>query len=421
MKLKSDSIPMRNHPSMRDSSSDASKSNAANTHVGNHADNACPLRKWLARSVLAATLCCSFANDRLYGQGAGTSVDDEGVVHWPRLDFVIPFNVDVTGQAPREIQLEYSDDGGASWMLYSRSDVRTKQFQFQASQDGEYRFRLKTLDSRGRSFDNPGDPLRVVVDTAKPTAELIVDIDARGVMLAEFAVRDSAVDISSIQLSYFTDTMTQSSEIEFELNPGRTRDEWIGTGTWGIPEGTKMLSVRLTAKDKAGNVVEVTRLPKLPRSASLNNGLQLASGRTRDNAGARTSNAKPIGSGTIGTGTIGSGIVETPADALPKVQILSGPGSRSAAGIDPKFATQLMERQQELIEQQKNLINHQQSANNLLAMEGRSRATIGVGAGAGAAPRGNEDLSPEEFNSMGFSGRNEAPNGGNRIAPNIDS
>ena len=81
---------------------------------------------------------------------------DEKVVYWPRLDFVIPFNVDVTGQAPREIRLEVSENGGRSWALDSSADARTKQFHFKAKGDGEYQFRLKTLDSQGRSFDNPG-------------------------------------------------------------------------------------------------------------------------------------------------------------------------------------------------------------------------------------------------------------------------
>ena len=130
----------------------------------------------------------------LFAQNGRTqSVDDQNVVHWPRLDFVIPFNVDTTGQTPREIQLEFSVDGGRSWILYSSGDVRTKQFHFKAREDGEYRFRLKTLDNQGRTFDNPGEPLRVLVDTTKPEAKQLVDIDPKGVMHAEFEIVDSAI------------------------------------------------------------------------------------------------------------------------------------------------------------------------------------------------------------------------------------
>ena len=259
------------------------------------------MKRWLVRSMLTSSICCfTSINPALAQSRTGFEAEVDSRVYWPRKDFVIPFNVDSTGQAPSEIQLEFSDDGGRNWSLYSKSDVRTKQFQFQAEQDGEYLFRLKTFDNRGRSFENPGEPLSVVVDTTKPTAELIIDMDARGQMLAEFRIKDNAIDASSIVLSYHTESNTQSREILFELTRGRTNDEWIGSGSWDIPDGTTRLSVRLTAKDKAGNTVEVTRLPQLPRSASLSNGLQLASGKTREVNPSRGSNAKPA----IGTGVV---------------------------------------------------------------------------------------------------------------------
>ena len=152
-------------------------------------------RFWFLRSVVAAiALSVSSTSPSVAQSERAVGTNDDAVVHWPRLDFVIPFNVDVTGQAPSEIQLEFSENGGKSWSLYSSGDVRTKQFHFQAKVDGEYQFRLKTFDSQGRRFDNPGEPLRVVVDTTKPEAKLMVDIDQRGVMQAEFEIADAALD-----------------------------------------------------------------------------------------------------------------------------------------------------------------------------------------------------------------------------------
>ena len=156
-------------------------------------------RRWFLRSVVAAiALSVSSSTPSVAQSVRAVGTNDDAVVHWPRLDFVIPFNVDVSGQAPREIQLEFSEDGGKSWSMYSSGEVRTKQFHFQAKVDGEYQFRLKTLDSQGRRFDNPGEPLRVVVDTTKPEAKLLVDIDQRGVMQAEFEIADVALDPTSI-------------------------------------------------------------------------------------------------------------------------------------------------------------------------------------------------------------------------------
>jgi len=283
---------------------------------------------------------------------------DENVVYWPRLDFVIPFNVDVTGQAPREIRLEVSENGGRSWALDSSADARTRQFHFKAKGDGEYQFRLKTLDSQGRSFDNPGEPLRIRVDTTKPEAKLAVDIDPRGVMIAEFEIDDSSLDTSSIQLAYQTEGLTQWRDIAFDLSPTQNPSETIGTGSWSIPSGARQLVVRLTAKDKAGNPVEISRLPQLPLSALMGSNLQLASGKTRDAA-----NSFRLGSDSANRAQlpasqpIGSGLAEIPKVGLPKVEIV-GP-TRTTNKLDPLTANQLAAKDQ-VIEKQSNLIPQQQ-------------------------------------------------------------
>lgn len=281
-------------------------------------------------------------SDLLAQNGSTQVVNDDGIVHWPRLDFVIPFNVDTTGQTPREIQLEYSEDAGRSWALYSSGDVRTKQFHFKAKADGEYRFRLKTLDNQGRTFDNPGEPLRVFVDTTKPEAKLLVDIDPKGVMQAEFEIVDSAIDVSTIQLTYQTEGLSQWREISVELRPSENPSALIGAGSWSIPSGTRQLVVRLTAKDKAGNPIEVTRLPQLPRSAAVQGNLQLASGKPRDlSATSSRSNSQPTHSQPIG-----SGVVDSFPDALPKVEVLGRP--KAKVMTDAGIANQLAEQQQKI-------------------------------------------------------------------------
>ena len=291
------------------------------------------LQRWLARSVLTAVACCITNSDGLMAQSRlGSAPEDDARVYWPRLDFVIPFNVELTGQTPREIQLEYSENGGLNWSLYSRGDVRTKQFQFIAQADGEYKFRLKTLDNQGRSFDNPGEPLCVVVDTNKPTANLMIDIDQRGMMLAEFAISDVALDAASVQLTYQTESLPQPRDIEFQLSPGREKGSWLGTASWSIPNGTRQLAVRLIAKDKAGNTVEVNRLPQLPRSAALSNSLQFASGKTRDSR-------IPASNDLAHSQPIGTGIAEPPKASSPKIEVLNVPDARSNGSNANLFGT----------------------------------------------------------------------------------
>ncbi|HUP81474.1 MAG TPA: hypothetical protein VM260_23185, partial [Pirellula sp.] len=223
----------------------------------------------------------------------------------------------------------------------------------------------------GRSFDNPGEPLRVSVDTTKPDARLIVDIDQLGVMQAEFEIADAALDTPSIQLAYQTESVSQWREIPFELNPGQSPargqspSSWFGRGSWSIPNGTRQLVVRLTAKDKAGNPIEITRLPQLPRSASANGSLQLASGKTQDARNAIRSAASAL---------VGSGLPELSSDSLPLVEVLGG--TRSAPKLGPTISTTVA-AQQQLIEQRNTFTTSQQSAHKQAFDESQIRDSKG--------------------------------------------
>ena len=312
------------------------------------------------RIVTLAFMASASLASSLIGQSSREQSNySDPVVYWPRLDFVIPFNVDVTGQAPSEVQLELSEDDGRSWLLYSSGDVRTKQFHFQAKSDGLFQFRLKTLDQSGRRFDNPGEPLKIQVDTTKPEGKLYIFIDKRGDMQAEFEINDAALDTSTVKLEYQTEGISQWREIAFDVGPGEKEALFYGMGSWQIPIGTRKLVVRLTGKDKAGNSFEATRLPELPRSAAANTGLQLASGRARDlEVPGRLPPSNPIG----------SGVPESESNALPKVEVL-GP-RRPQSKDDISVARKLTEQQQRLIDQQSKMISQQQQSVNHLAFEG---------------------------------------------------
>jgi hypothetical protein len=221
---------------------------------------------------------------------AAQDAPSSSTIHWPRQDLVIPFQVDLNGQPPAEIQLEVSEDRGQTWSLYQRSDVRGKQFNFHAPRDGEYLFRLKTLDRFGAPIDNPGEPMRIVIDTAKPTGELLIDMDLKGELQGEFRLIDSALDTASVRMEYQTDSDPTWREVRAELEPGIAPGEWVGFGTWSIPSSTVQIMVRVTARDAAGNTIELTRMPRLPRSASNGSSVKLASNRPEGES-------VPIGSG----------------------------------------------------------------------------------------------------------------------------
>jgi hypothetical protein len=240
-------------------------------------------------------------------------------VYWPRLDFVIPFQIDSNGQLPQEVILEVSENGGASWKTCSRGDTRSRQFHYKAPQDGAFQFRLKTVDAEGRKFNNPGDPLKIIVDTAKPIAKLRTFMDPQGNMQAEFLLSDSALDLNSIRLEYQTESLPEWKPIPFEIEESTTTNEWTGYGDWSLPNHAKQLVVRIIAKDKAGNTVEETRRPNLPKSAAAKN-MQLASQLRATDQGLLEAkeSVSPLAF------AIGSGVSNT-IDNLPRVNVVGRP------------------------------------------------------------------------------------------------
>lgn len=306
--------------------------------------------------ALTASLSFCFIGSLAWGQ------NEEQVTYWPRNSLVIPFQIDPAGEAPKEVRLEVSVDLGKTWQLYHRADVRTRQFQYQASQDGAILFRLKTVDSQGTVFENPGAPLQVVIDTAKPTGELRVDMDAQGMMQAECQITDAAIDRESLRMEYQTEINHQWTAIPTQLQRGTREGEWIAIGSWELPQGATQLVVRATIRDRAGNAAEWTRVPRLPRTASLSKEMMLASNKDLPNV------TQPIGSGIIRLPPFpppterpsspepapqpssiphGTSLIDVPRSDVPRVEVLGGPGALTQQVLS--------ESQQSLIEYQNRL------------------------------------------------------------------
>jgi hypothetical protein len=286
-------------------------------------------------------------------------------VYWPRLDFVIPFQIDSNGQAPQEVILEVSDDAGGSWKTCSRGDTRSRQFHYKASQDGAFQFRLKTVDAEGRKFNNPGEPLKIIVDTTKPIAKLRTFMDPQGKMQAEFLLSDKDLDVNSIRLEYQTESVPEWKPIQFAVEESTTINEWTGYGDWNLPNNAKQLVVRIIAKDKAGNTTEEIRLPNLPKTASSKN-MQLASQlRATDPGRLATKDADATPTLAIGSG------VSNNVEGLPRVEVVGRPEpikiieppnknklSESAAKqTDPNtIRAELLQEYQLLVDQQQKLL-----------------------------------------------------------------
>lgn len=244
-------------------------------------------------------------------------------IHWPRKELVIPFQVHQQSNPPHWVELEVSSDSGNSWTSVGKNQTtsadspsanntsahsRDRQFQFQAPSDGEFWFRIKPLDRQGNLIDQPGEPMRIVVDSQKPSGELLIDLDRKGDLQAEFRILDSTLDHASVRLEYQTDLDTAWKDIPCNTQRGNLENEWIGSASWSIPHQATQLIVRLNGKDHAGNTLELTRMPKLPKTAQALVGSMRFASSKQPPASPPNSNSSPI---------IGSGVAKPNIAAAP--------------------------------------------------------------------------------------------------------
>ncbi|MFY8070552.1 MAG: hypothetical protein ACOVNQ_02645 [Pirellula sp.] len=231
-------------------------------------------------------------------------------IHWPKQELAIPFQLGSVGTPPELLELEVSEDSGKTWQSVGKADSKQRQFQFQTQRDGAYWFRVKSLDRSGQLIDQPGEPMQIVIDSTKPAGQLLIDLDRKGDLQAEFRIVESSLDHSSIRLEYQTELDSAWKEVTCKTEKGTQDHEWIGSASWTIPHQATQLIVRLSGRDQAGNAFEVTRMPKLPKTAmGMTGSMKFAS--TRQGSG-----QEPVGSG-----------VAKPTLTLPKLPGPTVPGS----------------------------------------------------------------------------------------------
>jgi len=225
-------------------------------------------------------------------------------IFWPRQDLAIPFELSSVGNPPAYLELEVSEDTGKTWQSVAKADPKERQFQFQTQRDGTYWFRVKSLDLGGQVIDPPGEPMHLVIDSTKPTGQLMIDLDRKGDLQAEFRIVESSLDQNSIRLEYQTELDSAWKEVSCKTEKGTQENEWIGSASWSIPHQTAQLVVKLSGRDQAGNTFDVTRIPRLPKTAlGLSGSMKLASTRQDGQPAANTlPTTKPTASSLIGSG-----------------------------------------------------------------------------------------------------------------------
>lgn len=248
--------------------------------------------------------CLGLAN--LTTASALQAQDTEGVAHVQTAQFKIPFNIEARGTEALKVQLWVSADEGASWQTFGSVPAEAKAFDFRAAAEGLYLFKVATIDSSGTTYPNLGSPLRVMVDTTKPRAELQTDIDGSGQLVIDVKVFDEYLETGSAVLRVRSDQQTNWLDLPLELRqtePGLFHGQVVTSLS-----PCREVAVAFTVKDLALNEGEATCEYTLPRTAAANPDVTLASNKhsaSTANAGAQDQ-ANSLGGGPRLTATPGA-------------------------------------------------------------------------------------------------------------------
>jgi hypothetical protein len=187
--------------------------------------------------------------------------------------FGVPFKINANNDSFIEVQLYLSRDMGKTWKFYSRQTTDQKDFPFQADQDGEYWFSLKTLD-RDRRLLPEGDPqteLKIVVDTVKPTLDFRIETDAAGRVVCRWNAQDKNLSPDSFQILYqpigATGPTKQWQKVPVNLNGKARVGVYADQIAWWPETTDRQLNVAVEIRDVAGNVAQAQRQVVVPQSA----------------------------------------------------------------------------------------------------------------------------------------------------------
>lgn len=279
-----------------------------------------------------------FAAAQQFGRSTGnSSVSD--TLHFPQAQFQIPFNVESSGTRPSQVQLWVSTDGGTSWQLHGSASSEQRAFDFRAAAEGLYLFSVRTLDENGRAFPSPQPPMRVLIDTTKPYVELRADVNSQGQIVAEVRISEAHLKPDTVRLRYRTDQETEWNEVAIE--------NLVAAGQ--IYEGQVKLNLKqcrevglvVTVADEASNIGDATFLYTMPRTASANQDMVLASQRNGANANVGPGRSQPPqpygvqGNTTNGGGISPPGIGLAPSQGAvtwPKNNVLGNPNNANGNG-----------------------------------------------------------------------------------------
>jgi hypothetical protein len=198
-------------------------------------------------------VCAVSLGGLLPGQAGAQDLANE-ILYTRFRDFSIPVVVEQRQPPLKQMQLFVSTDQGRTWQPNTIATPEQKRFRFICDRDGAYWFTVQTLDMTGRylppTLDRVQASLKVVVDTERPVVHLRPLGGRAGEVGVTWEAKDDNLDLrqpDAFRLEYRP--VGGVAWLPLAADPGAAQHFWN-------PQTSAPLEVRLTVRDRAGNVGE---------------------------------------------------------------------------------------------------------------------------------------------------------------------
>jgi hypothetical protein len=186
--------------------------------------------------------------------------------------FAIPFRIPKSEDpdadaAPQKVLLNVSTDMGVSWQSAGEAAPSATSFTYRADTDGEYWFRLRAVDKKGRSRGGEGPDIRVLVDAAGPRIAGRVWKGGDGEIVLRYAAADDSLRLESLKVEYRGPADNGWKSVAAQAVLAREAPaHLVGEEIWWAGEKVTTLTVRVSIADSSGNPAskQFTREPADP-------------------------------------------------------------------------------------------------------------------------------------------------------------
>jgi hypothetical protein len=171
--------------------------------------------------------------------------------------FAIPFRLPAPttpDAAPQRVVMSVSRDLGGTWDSAGEVAPGAGAFTYRAEADGEYWFRLRSIDAKGRSRGGDGPDIRVLVDAAGPRIAGRVWKGSDGEIICRYAATDDSLRMESLKVEYRGQGDQGWKPVAAEAILSREAPaHMVGEEIWWAGEKVESLVVRIAIADSAGN------------------------------------------------------------------------------------------------------------------------------------------------------------------------